>query len=320
MVDCGSYFFVALIIEMWLADRSGGSELTAINYKVFPTAINGRSMAKLDSEEYVEQSYLFRTLGVRIRQGESMQRLLGQVREEVLATTKLPMAIDYLSAELNHVGTMGSAMALMPHYFAPFQTFVMESAESEVGRFDMGTALRVLEFEATFRAEDATPAGLFFFQFETLARNRLVYDYGLAAMAKDGFYPEDWQSWILKVRHQIGIVDLADLVYVHSEHYITRQSQILGTECAAPDPLLFGEKEGRIALANRSKEPQIFFAALQRQLKYPQIPKPPKKNRADEVLPKLMRTVERMEMRVKLLEDEQRQKGIDLSKFYKNQD
>lgn len=274
-------------------------------------------MPRLDPEEYIEQSYLFRALGARIKSGEPVQELLGFVREEILATTKLPLAIDYLLAELNHVGTMHSAMAKLPHYFSPFQTFIMSSAESESGRFDMGTAFRILEFESRFRAEQAVPAAMFFFQFETLARNRLSYDYGLAAMSSDDFYEPDWQRWILKVRHQIGIVDLADLVYVHSQYYLQRQ-QARGEEIReTPDPILFGEKEGRIALANRSKEPLFFFAALQRQLKYPEVPKPVRKDPADELLPKLVRTVERLEVRLKLLEDEQRNQGIDLTQFYK---
>jgi hypothetical protein len=37
----------------------------------------------------------------------------------------------------------------------------------------------------------------------------------------------------------------------------------------------------------------------------------------DELIPKLKGMVERLEVRVKLLEDEQRNQGIDLSRFYK---
>ena len=273
-------------------------------------------MPVLPKEEYVEQGYLFQALGERVRNGEPVQQLLGYVKQEVLATTKLPMAIDYLLAELNHVGTMASAMVKLSHYFSPFQTFVMQSAEDERGRFDISTAFQILQFEAEFRAKEDDPAAFFFFQFETLARNRLEYDGGLEAMASDPFYPDEWQDWVLKVRHKIGLVDLPDLVYVHSQHYITRQEQ-KRVEFEPPTPLLFGEKEGRIALANRTKEPMFFFAALQRQLNYPKVPRPIKKDPADELIPKLVRTVERLESRIKLLEDEQRNKGIDLSRFYK---
>jgi hypothetical protein len=272
-------------------------------------------MPNLEREEYIEQAYLFRGLHDRLDQSDPVQEVMRHLRQEVLATTKLPMAIDFLLAELNHVGTMATAMRKLSHYFAPFQTFVMDAAEDERGKFDMQRGLLILEHEARFRAEGADRPSMFFYQFESLCRNRLDYDYGLQAMAADPIYDESWKRWILAVRHQIGMVDLADLVYVHSEHYLKRQAS-RGVETAVPDPLLFGEKEGRIALANRKKEPLYLFAALQRQLGYPEVPRPKPPNPADELLPKLSRTVERLEVRIKLLEDEQRERGIDLSQFY----
>ncbi|MEE2826939.1 MAG: hypothetical protein VYE64_09960 [Planctomycetota bacterium] len=273
-------------------------------------------MEKLPNEEYVEQAYLFRAISQRMTSTDPVQDMLGQLREEILATTKLPMAIDYLLAELNHVGTMSTAMGKLPHYFTPFQTYLIAAAESEAGRFDMNLALLILEHEAKFRAANAPPTSMFFFQFETIARNRLSYDTGLEAISQDPVYDETWSRWILKVRHQIGIVDLADLIYVHSEHYLQRQQQTAQANLQNPDPLLFGEKEGRIALANRSKEPMFLFSALQRHLNYPAVPKPKRRDPNKDLVPKLVRTLERIEVRLKLLEDEQREKGIDLSQFY----
>jgi hypothetical protein len=270
---------------------------------------------QLAREEYVEQAYLFRTMKARVQTAEPVQELLGHLREEILATTKLPMAIDYLLAELNHTGTMASAMERMQHYFAPFQTYLIHSAESEKGRFDIRMALAILELEAGLRAAAAPAVAMFFFQFETLSRNRLEYDAGLHAIAGDPVYDEGWRNWILKVRHQIGLVELADLVYVHSEHYIQREEKS-GLDFVRPDPLLFNEKVGRIALANRKKQPTHFFAALQRQMEYPAVPKPERKDPNEDMVPKLVRLVERLETRLKLLEDEQRQSGIDLSQFY----
>lgn len=269
----------------------------------------------LEREEYVEQQYLYRTMLGRINSSEPVQDLLGHLREEILATTKLPMAIDYLLSELNHAGSMASAMERMSHYFSPFQTYLIFAAESEKGRFDMQLALAILELEAGLRAEPAATAAMFFFQFEAIARNRLEYDAGLFAIANDPVYPEDWKAWILKVRHQIGLVELADLVYVHSEHYVQREKK-LGHTVQMPESILFGEKTGRIALANRTKLPQYFFSALQRQMNYPAVPKPRPKDPSEDMVPKLIRLVERMETRLKLLEDEQRQSGIDLSQFY----
>ncbi|MCH2181828.1 MAG: hypothetical protein MK108_07470 [Mariniblastus sp.] len=273
-------------------------------------------MQKLPSEEYVEQAYLFRALSQRMTSTDPVQDMLGHLREEILATTKLPMAIDYLLAELNHVGTMSTAMGKLAHYFTPFQTYLVAAAESEAGRFDMNLALLIMEHEAKFRAAHAPPTSMFFFQFETISRNRLAYDTGLEAISQDPVYDEEWSRWILKVRHQIGIVDLADLVYVHSEHYLQRQQQAAQAQVQIPEPILFGEKEGRIALANRSKEPMFLFSALQRHLNYPAVPKPKRRDPNQDLIPKLVRTLERIEVRLKLLEDEQREKGIDLSQFY----
>lgn len=277
-------------------------------------------MGLLPREEYVEQAYLFHALANRVKDGEPVQELLRHLREEILTTTKLPLAIDYLLAELNHVGTMSSAMKKLPHYFTSFQTFVVSSAEAESGRFDMNTALLILEHESRFRSETQDRSSFFFYQFEALCRNRLDYDYGLAAVADDPIYDDNWKRWILKLRHQIGIIDVADLVYIHSTYYAKRQIETGGEHNGLADPVLFGEKEGRIALANRRKEPLFFFAALARQLNYPSVPRPKPRDPSEDLLPKLSRTVERLETRIKLLEDEQRNKGIDLSQFYEKGD
>lgn len=280
-------------------------------------------MPKLKREEYIEQAYLFRGLNHRLDESDPIQVVMKHLRDEILATTKLPMAIDYLLAELTHVGTMGSAMKRLPHYFAPFQTYLVETAEDETGRFDMRQALVILEYEAKYRADITDPIAMFFFQFETICENHLDYDYGLQAISQDVLYDAVWQRWIMSIRHRLGMVGLADLVYVHSEYYLKRQenqNQTPNDEAGNAGVVLFGEKEGRIALANRRKEPLYFFAALQRQLNYPAVPKPEKKNPADELLPKVVRQLERLETRLKLLEDEQREKGIDLSQFYGKRD
>ena len=273
----------------------------------------------LAEEEYVEQAYLFRTLKERSSSSEPVQDLMAYVKEEILTTTKLPMAIDYLLSELNHVGTMSSAMERMAHYFAPMQTYLVAAAESDKGSFGMRLALDILAREAKFRSESAPAEAMFFFQFETICRNRLDYDTGLHAIAHDPIYNEDWQSWILKIRSQIGLVALADLVYVHSELYLKQQAST-GHEVEKPDPLLFNEKVGRIALANRTKQPLYFFSALQRQMKYPEVVKPERKSLEQDAIPKLVTAVGRLEARIKLLEDEQRNQGIDLSQFYQKQD
>ena len=79
-----------------------------------------------------------------------------------------------------------------------------------------------------------------------------------------------------------------------------------------PDVALFGEKEGRIAKANRGRDPLYLFAALQRHLGYPTVPRPKRPDESLNLLPLLNITVQRLEARVKLLEDEARG-GIDIT-------
>jgi hypothetical protein len=272
----------------------------------------------LDREEYIEQAYLFRSFGERITAGIAAQEALVAIGQEVLATSKLPMALDYLAGELRLVGTLSSAMVRLRHYFTPFQTFVIATAEEEGGRFDMRTALAMLEREATYRAESATPQGLFLYRFECLSRNRLDYARGLAATAADDIFDDHWKAWIETVSRQVGLIDLADLVYVRSPEYWrvgTRDALLSGRAAPQPDrAILFGEKEGRIARANRGKDPLFFFAALQRQLGYPAVPRVLPAAPTAESPAQLARRLERLEMRVKLLEEESRG-GIDLTRF-----
>jgi hypothetical protein len=119
------------------------------------------------------------------------------------------------------------------------------------------------------------------------------------------------------VRRNIGVVEFADLLYVASQHYVTQQQRRYASAAEIKGDILFGEKEGKIALANRKKNPLFLFAALQRQLGYPVVPRPRRKSSHIELVPQLMRRIERLEVRVKLLEDEQRQGSFDLTKFYK---
>jgi hypothetical protein len=269
----------------------------------------------LEREEYIEQAYFFRTLGERLKQNMSAQDLLVALRQEVLSTTKLPMAIDYMRTELRHSGVFAPAMAKLSHYFTAFQAFVIAEAEREGGRFDFGVALEILEREARYRTEGATRQGVFLYQFECLSRNRLGYDKGLDAVRQDPIFDEAWRQWIATVRRQVGLVDVADLIYVRSAYYVSnRQRQ--GLDLSGPEkPVLFGEKEGKIALANRRRDPLLLFAALERHLNYPQVPRPKPVDESRLLLPLLVRRMERVEGRLKLLEEEQRG-GIDITRFY----
>lgn len=269
----------------------------------------------LSADEYIEQAYLFSAMKTRLSPAEPVQMLLAAVRQEVLATVRLPMAIDYMLAELNHSGSMATAMQGMPHYFAPFQAWLMKMAEEGTGKLDMVTATAILEHEASYRATGATPVALFLYQFEVLCRHRLSYDAGLTAMSGDPFFNQEWKKWLLESRKKLGFVDIADLIYVHSDYYL----KVCGEDAERPDAVLFGEKEGRIALANRRRDPLYLFAAFQRQLKYPRVPDRPKADPQVDLVPRLAKRIDQLEMRLKLLEDEQKDTGIDLSKFYKKE-
>ncbi len=135
------------------------------------------------------------------------QDLLKSVREEILATTKLPMAIDFLASESRLVGVFAPAMARLPHLLTTFQTYVVEMAERRRGRFDFSVALAILEREAAYRAAGVTQQGIFLYQFECLCRNRLGYDRGLDAIAGDPLFDGAWREWITIVKRQIGIID-----------------------------------------------------------------------------------------------------------------
>jgi len=265
----------------------------------------------LPKEEYVEQAYFFRTLRERMQQGMSTQDLLLAVRQEVLATTKLPFAIAFMADELRHTGGFATAMARVPHYFTPFQSYLVAEAELPEGKFDFRVALEILEHEAGYRGRGASRQGIFLYQFEALSRNRLGYDAGLDAIAADPLYDEPWREWIRTVRRQIGLFDLSEMIYVRSDLYRERR----GREEA---PVLFGEKEGRIAWANRRKDPLYLFAALQRHLGYPPVPRPKPEDTQRYLLPMLQRKVDRLENRLRLLEEELRG-GINLMRYYKDE-
>jgi hypothetical protein len=269
----------------------------------------------LEREEYIEQMYFFRMTRERLAANLAAQEILEHVHEELLATTRLPLAVQFLATELKHTGLLSTGFARLPHYFTAFQTFVVRQTEEEGRRFGMETALLILEREAEYRAGRPTPSGLFVYQFEALCRNRLGYDEGLAAVAADPFYDADWREYVGLVRRQVGVVDFGDLVYLRSELYV-REQRRQDPAYEPPVPALFGEKEGRIARANRSRDPLYLFAALQRQLGYPEVPRPRPRDDVGAKLETLQAKLREMEMRLKLLESELRGQ-VDLSQFGK---
>ena len=271
----------------------------------------------LDREEYIEQAYFFRVYRERLEQNLPSQEILKTIQEEVLATTRLPMAIDFLKGEILLTGHICGGMRRLAHYFTPFQTFVMSKSEQDRSQFDQRIALLILEREVEYRAAAASPAGMFVYQFECLARNRLGYDDGLDAMAGDPIYDDAWQRFIRRTRLSLGNVDFAEVIYRNSEHFANERRRILPAEADEVPPGLFGEQEGRIARANRGKDPLFMFAALQRQLGYPRIPRRRPASDRPIIHPAVEQRLQQIEKRIKLLEAEQKG-GIDLSEFYRN--
>jgi hypothetical protein len=177
----------------------------------------------LEREEYVEQAYFFRVFRERVATNMAAQEILERIHEEILSTTRLPFAIQFLATELKHSGLLSSGFSKLPHYFTPYQAFVIRQTETESVRFNIDTALLVLERQADYLAGQPTQPGLFVFQFEVLSRNKLGYDEGLASMMGDPFYDAAWLEHLGVVRRQVGMVDFADLVYLRSEFYLIEQ-------------------------------------------------------------------------------------------------
>lgn len=271
--------------------------------------------AILGREEYIEQAYFFRALRERLSTNLSAQEIIERVGEELLSTTRLPYAVQFLAAELKHSGLLSSGLARLPHYFTPFQAFVVRQSEKEGLRFNVHAALLVLEREAEYRSSQPTPSGLFVYQFEVLSRNRLGYDEGLTAMAGDPLYDQDWQDYIEMIRRQGGTIDFADLLYLRSELYVADQRR-QDPAYEPPVPALVGEKEGKIAKANRNRDPLYLFMALQRQLGYPEVPRPRPRDDLQAKLEQILAKLNDWETRLKLVEGEVRG-HVDLSQFGK---
>ena len=269
----------------------------------------------LDREEYVEQAYMFRVVRERLADGQPAQEVFQRVHEELLSSTRLPYAVQFIVTELKLTGLVANGFSKLPHYFTAFQAFVVRQAEDAKSRLPMPTAFLVLEREATYRAGTPTKPGLFVYQFETLSRNRLGYLDGLEAMAADPFYDADWRAYFDTLRKQVGETDFSDLVYVRSELYVAEERR-RNPSYVPPLPPIFGEKEGKIARASRTRDPLYLFAALQRQLGYPEVPRYKVRDDAATQLSIIQAKLRELETRLKLAEGELRG-NVDLSQFGK---
>ena len=269
----------------------------------------------LSAEEYIEQAYFFRTYRERVEDNVPAQEILKQLEDEVLSTTNLPMAINFLAGEIQLHGRISDGMGQLKHYFTPFQSFIICQAEDDYSKFDLRMGLEILEREAEFRSKEAEAAGLFIFHFECVARNRLGYQDGLDVIAADTMYDETWTQWIRQIKHQLGTVDFSDLLFLRSEYWV-EQKRRRDKEFEPQHTILFGSHEGRIANANRGKDPLYMFSALQRQLGYPAVPRPSPKSEAPIIHPVIEQRLRQMEQKIKIMEQEINAGGLDLTQFY----
>jgi len=270
----------------------------------------------LEREEYVEQAYFFRMFRERLLETVPAQEVLSTVHEEILSTTKLPMAIEFLRGEIVHTGRLGPAMEKLPHYFTPFQAFVFGRSEEDRSKFDQRTALEVLQFEAQYKSNSPNSTGLFVYQFESISRNKLGYDRGMEAIARDPQYDDNWRDWIMRARLQLGAMEFADLIFLHSEEFVIERRRATGNpDFQAQRPILFGAKEGRIAKANRGRDPLYMFAALQRHLGYPSVPRVKPSYGPERDIPAMQAKITQLEKRLLLVESELKG-GLDLSQYY----
>ena len=208
-----------------------------------------RKMPRLAREEYIEQAYFFEAFRERLEDGFPAQEILARIGEELLSTTNLPRAVYFLQAECKLSGLIAPAMRVMAHYFSPFQTFVIAKAEAETGRFDFSQALLILQREARYRAEGATPAGMFVYQFEAVSRNRLGYREGLAAMSRDDLYSEDWQNYISTLLARLGDVDFADLIIPRNSRFSSAKKKVKSPAPTAAATRFFSSRPCSASLA-----------------------------------------------------------------------
>lgn len=260
-------------------------------------------MAVLDREEFIEQGYFFHAFRERLADGVPSQEILQRIGEELLSTTRLPIAIGFLATESRVSGLMAPAMQHLSHYFTAFQTHVVAQAEADLSRFPMEQALLVLEREVEYKAKGASIAGLFIFQFESISRNRLGYTKGLSAMAEDPMFDDDWRDYILTLQTRLGDVDFADLIFVRSSFFVNERRRT-NPDFVPKYPPLFGEKEGKIARANRGRDPLYLFSALQRQLGYPEVPRPKRPDGVEDRIALLEQRIAQLESRLKFIESE----------------
>ena len=104
---------------------------------------------------------------------------------------------------------------------------------------------------------------------------------------------------------------------MRSEYFIKERTR-LNPDFVPKFPALFGEKEGKIARANRGRDPLYLFSALQRQLGYPEVPRPRRPDEAEARIALLEQRVTLLENRIKATEAAVNGADVDLTQFRVN--
>ena len=95
---------------------------------------------------------------------------------------------------------------------------------------------------------------------------------------------------------------------MRSEQFVKERRQ-LNPEFVPKFPALFGEKEGKIARANRGRDPMYLFSALQRQLGYPEVPRPRRPDELEARVLLLEQKIAQLENRLKAAESDIQQES-----------
>ena len=228
----------------------------------------------LDREEYVEQAYFFRTFRERSPTTCRRRTSSTRVHEELLTSTRLPYAVQFLAAELKHTGLARHGFAKLPHYFTAFQAFVVAAGRG---------------------GEDAVPDGRprsWCSNARPRTAPRQPTQAGAVRLPVRDDRPQPARLPRRLRRDDGRPVLRRRLAGIHrrtgrgrSATSTSPTSSTCGRSCTCieqrranpafepPLPPLFGEKEGKIAKASRGRDPLYLFAALQRQLGYPEVPR-----------------------------------------------
>ena len=142
---------------------------------------------------YVEQAYFFRTFLKRMADNMPAQEVLESLHQELLSSTRMPMAIQFLATEIKHSGLLATGLERLPHYFTKFQAFSSPEAEDEGRRIIMPTARSSSSRRRRNQANPDRPGCSSTSSKHSSEPPR--YLDGIIAMEDDPLYDADWTEY-----------------------------------------------------------------------------------------------------------------------------